>query len=68
VEALLSLARTIGLHVVAEGAESEEQLDVLQDLGADVVQGYVISEPVPAEALTALLRGAARPTAVLSGP
>ena len=61
VEALLSLARTIGLHVVAEGPETQEQLDVLRDLGADVVQGYAISEPLPATDVTALLAAAAAP-------
>lgn len=50
VEALLSLARTIGVDVVAEGAETAEQVDALRQLGNDVIQGFVISKPLlPAE-------------------
>jgi diguanylate cyclase (GGDEF)-like protein len=48
VEALLSLARTIGVDVVAEGAETVEQLSTLEEMGCDVVQGYIVSPPVPA--------------------
>lgn len=55
VEALLSLARTIGVDVIAEGAESLEQVEVLRALGGDVVQGYVISHPVSAADLGDLL-------------
>jgi EAL domain-containing protein (putative c-di-GMP-specific phosphodiesterase class I) len=57
VEALVSLARTIGVAVVAEGAETMEQVDTLRDLGCDVVQGFVVSRPVNAEAITQLLLG-----------
>jgi diguanylate cyclase (GGDEF)-like protein/PAS domain S-box-containing protein len=55
VEALLSLARTIGVDVVAEGAESDEQVEVLRQLGGDVIQGYAISRPLPAADIELLL-------------
>ena len=64
VEALLSLARTIGVDVVAEGAETQEQLEALVELGCDVIQGYVVSRPVRADAIFDLLRDA-DPTALL---
>jgi len=41
VRAILSLARTLRLKVVAEGVETEEQLAQLQELGCDLVQGYL---------------------------
>jgi len=52
---VLALARGLGLGTVAEGIETREQLDILRKLGCQVVQGYFISQPVPAEAITALL-------------
>ena len=58
VDALLSLARTIGVDVVAEGAETQEQLEALVDLGCDVIQGFVVSRPVTADAIFDLLGNA----------
>ena len=55
VEALISLAKTIGVDVVAEGAETAEQLAALSEMGCEVVQGYVVSRPVDELAFTALL-------------
>ncbi len=55
VRAILSLARTLRLKVVAEGVETEEQLAQLQALGCDLVQGYLFSRPLSAEDASALL-------------
>jgi EAL domain-containing protein (putative c-di-GMP-specific phosphodiesterase class I) len=55
VEALLSLARTIGVDVVAEGAETTEHVETLRAMGSDVIQGFVISEPLSAAAFERLL-------------
>ena len=57
VDALLSLARTIGVDVVAEGAETLAQLATLDALGCDVVQGYIVSRPVTAAVFTDLVDG-----------
>ena len=46
VEAVLSMAHTLGLRVVAEGVETAEQLDTLRQRGCDVIQGYYFSRPV----------------------
>lgn len=69
VEALLSLARTIGVDVVAEGAETAAQVDTLRAMGNDVIQGFVISEPVSAADFELLLSlgGDATPSGPLSG-
>jgi diguanylate cyclase (GGDEF)-like protein/PAS domain S-box-containing protein len=48
VEAIVQLAHAVRMEVVAEGVESEEQLQVLRDLGCDVLQGFHIASPMPA--------------------
>lgn len=45
VKAVIEIARSFGLQVVAEGIETSGQLDCLRTLGADQVQGYFISRP-----------------------
>lgn len=47
--AILSMAHALGLTVVAEGTETEEQLAILRDIGCDAIQGFLISPPVPAD-------------------
>ena len=50
VEATIGLARTLGLRCVAEGVETGAHLDVLEELGCDIGQGYLWSRPLlPAE-------------------
>ena len=40
-----SYAQRLGLHIVAEGVETESQLQILSQLGCDVVQGYLLGKP-----------------------
>lgn len=55
VEAIVALAHTFGMKVVAEGVEHKEQLNMLRVLGCDRVQGYLFSRPLPAELVTQFL-------------
>ncbi|MDJ0786715.1 MAG: EAL domain-containing protein [Myxococcota bacterium] len=48
ISAILSLAKSLGLKVVAEGVETEQQLQFLRERGCDVYQGYLCSPPLPA--------------------
>lgn len=48
--AIITLAHSLGLEVVAEGVENGEQLCFLNSLGCDLVQGYFYSPPLPANA------------------
>lgn len=54
--AIISLGKTLGLSILAEGVESKEQLAFLQQHDCDDVQGYWFSPPLAADALTHLLR------------
>lgn len=56
VQAVIKLARTMKLKVVAEGVETREQLDALRGYGCDMVQGYLLSKPVSTEDITRMLR------------
>jgi diguanylate cyclase len=51
IEAILSIARTLDLEVVAEGIEEESQLLVLRSLGCGSGQGYLFARPEPGQAL-----------------
>jgi len=55
VSSILALCRGLDLGTVAEGIENREQLESLRNLGCQIVQGYFISRPVPAEDILALL-------------
>jgi EAL domain-containing protein (putative c-di-GMP-specific phosphodiesterase class I) len=55
---LVNLAHALDLVAVAEGIESEGQLDSLQDFGCDLGQGFLFSRPMPAGQITELLAAA----------
>ena len=54
--AVIAMAHSLHLKVIAEGVETEGQLCYLRDHGCDEMQGYYFSRPVPAAELTDLLR------------
>jgi diguanylate cyclase (GGDEF)-like protein/PAS domain S-box-containing protein len=49
VKTIIFLGHSLGLKVIAEGVETEEQLRMLEEFGCDQVQGYLFSPPIPAE-------------------
>ena len=53
--AITKLARTMGMSTTAEGVETQDELDWLRDNGCAQVQGYLISEPLPAAAIALLM-------------
>lgn len=55
VRAMVKLAQHLDLQVVAEGVETQRQLDELRNYGCDQVQGFLISRPMGLEALLAYL-------------
>ena len=56
VRAAVELGRSLGLQVVAEGVETPEVLRIMSEVGCDLVQGFLILPPVPADQLTAWSR------------
>ena len=57
VRAIVGLAHNLGLDVVAEGVETQEQLAQLQSLGCEFGQGYLFSRAVDAREIPSLLAG-----------
>jgi diguanylate cyclase (GGDEF)-like protein len=55
--AIIAMANSLKLTVVAEGVETEEQKAFFVQQGCDAIQGYLISRPLPAEEITEWLRG-----------
>ncbi|MFO0299423.1 MAG: putative bifunctional diguanylate cyclase/phosphodiesterase [Pseudomonadota bacterium] len=61
VTAIIALARSLGLRVVAEGVETLRQMEVLHRLGCSVMQGFLFSRAVPADELQRWLERAELP-------
>jgi EAL domain-containing protein (putative c-di-GMP-specific phosphodiesterase class I) len=58
VRLIISLAKTLGMAVVGEGVETEEQLAALRALGGDQAQGFLFSRPLPPDEAGEFLRRA----------
>ncbi|MCS5714548.1 EAL domain-containing protein [Herbiconiux sp. CPCC 205716] len=63
VRSTIALAGDLGSETVAEGVETEEHRRLLAEMGCTSVQGFLISEPVPAERIDDLLASPGTPTA-----
>ena len=57
VQFIIGMAQALHLPIIAEGVETREQAEMLQELGCREMQGYYFSKPVPAEVYEQMLRG-----------
>ncbi len=57
IEAIVALGKAMKLEVVAEGVETDQQYAIVRRLGCDLVQGYFIAKPMPADQLLAWIDG-----------
>jgi EAL domain-containing protein (putative c-di-GMP-specific phosphodiesterase class I) len=62
VRAIIAMAHGLKLKVIAEGVETQAQLDLLRELGCDMAQGFFFSQPLDATALEALKEKMAQAT------
>jgi len=56
IESSIALAKIYKMNTVAKGVDSEQEWNMLEKLGCDVVQGYYISKPMPAEKFSVWLQ------------
>jgi len=52
---MIEMGHNLGHGIIAEGVETQEQLDTLKQLGCETVQGYLFSKPVSTEDISQLL-------------
>ena len=57
VRMVIELAHTLGMKVIADGVESEEQATLLAEMGCDMAQGFYVSRPLPSEEVPDFLAG-----------
>lgn len=57
VVAIIAMAKELGIKVIAEGVETENEFNFLKEQGCDLIQGYLFSKPISAEEFTKLLEG-----------
>ena len=56
-ESVIDMAKRLGMEVISEGVETENQLNTLSDLGCDMFQGYYFSKPIPVAAFEEMVKG-----------
>ncbi|HWW91181.1 MAG TPA: EAL domain-containing protein [Solirubrobacteraceae bacterium] len=65
-EAILGVGRALSLAVVAEGIEAQSQMTILQEMGCEMAQGYLVGKPSPAEVAESLLGADVTPARIPS--
>jgi diguanylate cyclase (GGDEF)-like protein len=68
IKAVISLGQGLDLTIVAEGVESEVQLELLRELNCNIIQGYFFSRPIPADQMTVMLEENRRSQAIFDIP
>jgi diguanylate cyclase (GGDEF)-like protein/PAS domain S-box-containing protein len=66
IKAIISIAHGLGLNLIAEGVETDEQLSFLEGQGCDEIQGYIVSRPLAQDAAEALLLKQREPLRLVS--
>ncbi len=56
IKGISQLTRDLGMELVAEGIETQDQLEVIRELGINAVQGYLFSRPLPIPVLRTTIR------------
>ncbi|MBT4195599.1 MAG: EAL domain-containing protein, partial [Gammaproteobacteria bacterium] len=56
-ESIIQMAHKLDIQVIAEGIETQQQLDILKSLDCDYGQGYLFSRPLPVDEFELLISG-----------
>jgi EAL domain-containing protein (putative c-di-GMP-specific phosphodiesterase class I) len=54
-ESIIVMAKKLGFETIAEGVETMEQFDYLEEIGCECIQGYLLGKPMPKEDIEQLL-------------
>ena len=54
IKSVVTMAKDIGMKTLAEGVETEEQQKMLQDMGCELLQGFLFSRPIPLESIISM--------------
>ena len=54
--AIIAMGQSLNLATLAEGVETEEQVEILREYGCDYIQGFFFSKPLPANEMTDFLQ------------
>ena len=66
-EAIITMAHRLGMKVIAEGVETQQQCDLLMETGCDYAQGYLFSRPLSAEAFGGFITEQGRAKSLVTG-
>ena len=66
-KAIITLAHTLGMQVIAEGVETKDQLQYLQEQQCDAMQGYLFSPPLSADAVISMVKQDGGPKLIVPG-
>jgi EAL domain-containing protein (putative c-di-GMP-specific phosphodiesterase class I) len=56
IEGTVAMIKSLGVKVIAEGVETQQQADFLRKTGCDLAQGYFFARPLPSEEFEAMLK------------